>query len=132
MRATSNHEGGATGVVQEDGSVVSCLEGRAYVSYLAGPAAKTLGSLQCSTRVTSILWPTLPHMGEDHTLVQSQCWIVSHSHPIHLALTLLLSSVPVSVYGSKLLLRAQGRFKRPTGSSATELVSGLLWPIGPS
>lgn len=55
MRATAYREGGAAGIVQEDRSVVSCLEGRAYVSYLAGPAAETLGSLQCPTGVISIL-----------------------------------------------------------------------------
>lgn len=47
VRATAYREGGATGIVQEDGGVVSCLEGRARVSYLAGPTAETLGSLQC-------------------------------------------------------------------------------------
>lgn len=55
MRATAHREGGAAGIVQEDGGVVSCLEGRAYVNYLAGPATETLGSQQCSTGVMSIL-----------------------------------------------------------------------------
>lgn len=46
------HEGGAAGIVQEDGGVVSCLQGRAHVRCQAAHAAEALGSLQSSTWIT--------------------------------------------------------------------------------